>query len=366
MHLNRLTLTNFRSYQNLDLYLNPGTTTLIGDNGSGKTNIAEAIIYISQLSSHRVSTNQPLIHLGSEQAIIKTVIRKENRLLEIDLEINSKKSNRAQINGSPVRSQREILGACQTIYFSPEDLDLVKGDPSQRRTFMDQLLITRAPRLAGLISDYERVVKQRNVLLKTRAPQSALTPWNEQLASIGATLTAQRIILCEALQPFVYENYKTLNEVKPAGISYKSSTDNLNTNAENNIEIYKEAIQQLQYQEVERGTTLIGPHRDDLNLQIGQFPAKGYASHGESWSMAISLKLGAFSLLQKEGSEPILILDDVFAELDSVRREHLMQATQVAEQTIITAAVEADLPEGLITERRYIEPGKVLERKTND
>ena len=364
MHLKRLTLSNFRSYQNLDLELEPGTTTLIGDNGSGKTNIAEAIIYLSQLSSHRVSTNQPLIHLGAEQAIIKTIIKKENRILEIDLEINAKKSNRAQINGNPVRNQKEILGACQSVYFSPEDLDLVRGDPSQRRTFMDQLLITRAPRLAGVISDYDRVVKQRNVLLKTRAPQSALNPWNEQLISIGANLTAQRINLCEVLNPFVYENYKALNEVKPAEISYKSSINNLTSDIENNANIYKESVQELQYQEIERGTTLIGPHRDDLNLQIGQFPAKGYASHGESWSMAISLKLGAFSLLRKEGSEPILILDDVFAELDSTRRAHLMEATQVAEQTIITAAVEEDLPEGLNTVRRYIEPGRVTERKT--
>jgi len=364
MHLNRLTLNNFRSYENLDLFFNPGTTTFIGDNGSGKTNIAEAIIYLSQLSSHRVSTNQPLIQLGSEQAIIKAVIKKENRVLEIDLEINAKKNNRAQINGNPTRSQREILGACQTIYFSPEDLDLVRGDPSQRRSFIDQLLVTRNPRLAGVLTDYDRVVKQRNALLKTRAAQSALTPWNEQLALIGANLTAKRIDLCEELNPFVHQNYKTLNETKPASINYKSTIDNLTTNVEKNIEIYNENIQQLQYQEIERGVTLVGPHRDDLHLQIGDFPAKGYASHGESWSMALSLKLGAFSLLREEGSEPILILDDVFAELDATRRTHLMNATQVAEQTIITAAVEEDLPEGLPTDRRYIEPGKVLERKS--
>jgi len=363
MHLNRLTLNNFRSYENLDLSFNPGTTTFIGDNGSGKTNIAEAIIYLSQLSSHRVSTNQPLIHLGSEQAIIKAVIKKENRVLEIDLEINAKKNNRAQINGNPARSQREILGACQTIYFSPEDLDLVRGDPSQRRSFMDQLLVTRNPRLAGVLTDYDRIVKQRNALLKTRAAQSALTPWNEQLALIGANLTAKRIDLCEELNPFVHQNYKTLNETKPASINYKSTLDNLTTNVEKNIEIYNENIQQMQYQEIERGVTLVGPHRDDLHLHIGDFPAKGYASHGESWSMALSLKLGAFSLLREEGSEPILILDDVFAELDATRRTHLMNATQVAEQTIITAAVEEDLPEGLPTDRRYIEPGKVLERK---
>ena len=362
MHVKRLTLQNFRSYINLDLKLTDKTTTLIGDNGSGKTNIIEAIIYLAFLSSHRVSQNQPLITLGKEQAVIRAEIQKEDRTLQVDLEINAQKANRAQINQNPVRSQKEILGACQVIYFSPEDLDLVRGDPGTRRDFLDRLLITRTPRAAGVISDYERVVKQRNALLKTRAPQSALVPWNEQLTKLGAELTAERIALCEALNPWVVESYANLNEVKPAKISYKSSTKNLTNNADHNRKIYSESLLEFQYQEIERGVTLIGPHRDDLLLEIGEFPAKGYASHGESWSMAIALKIGSFNLLRNEGSEPILILDDVFAELDNSRRIQLMKATQVAEQTIITAAVESDLPDGLITQRLYVYPGLVQEK----
>lgn len=363
MRINQLSLTNFRSYPQLDLTLQSGTTTFIGDNGSGKTNIVESIIYLSFLSSHRVSQNQPLISLGFEQAIIRAEIEREERTLQINLEINSHKANRARLNQNPVRSQREILGACQVVYFSPEDLDLVRGEPTTRRDFLDRLLITRSPRLAGVISDYGRIIKQRNALLKTRASQNVLIPWNEQLIQVGATLSAERIALCETLNPWVNESYANLNEVKPANIFYKSSTNDLSNDPIQNVTLLTARLQETQYREIERGVTLIGPHRDDLHLHIGEFPVKGYASHGESWSMAISLRLGAFNLLRSEGAEPILILDDIFAELDTSRRLQLMKATQIAEQTIITAAVESDLPSGLKTQKRYVQPGCVLERE---
>ena len=359
MRINRLSLTNFRSYPELDLSLQAGATTFIGDNGSGKTNIAEAIIYLSFLTSHRVSHNQPLITLGTDQAVIRAEISREDRTLQVDLEINANKANRARLNQNPVRSQREILGACQSVYFSPEDLDLVRGEPTARRDFLDKLLITRSPRLSGVMSDYERILKQRNALLKTRSPQSSLIPWNEQLISAGSILTTERIKLCEALNPMATENYANLNEVRMMEISYKSSTKDLTNNLEENKAILEKRLEEVQYQEVERGVTLVGPHRDDLHLQLGQFPAKGYASHGESWSVAISLRLGAFNLLKSEGAEPILILDDIFSELDTYRRTQLMKATHIAEQTIITAAVESDLPPGLETQRRYVQPGRV-------
>ena len=365
MRINRLSLTNFRSYLQLDLDFQPGATTFIGDNGSGKTNIVEAIIYLSFLSSHRVSQTQPLIALGAEQAVIRAEIIKEDRSLQVDLEINNKKVNRARLNRNPVRSQREILGACQSIYFSPEDLDLVRGEPTIRRDFLDKLLVTRAPRLAGVINDYERVVKQRNSLLRKRSPQSYLIPWNEQLISLGSLLTTERINLCESLNPYSAENYLNFNEVRKLEISYKSSTKELSGNLEENKIILQSRLEELQYEEIERGATLIGPHRDDLHLQLGDFPAKGYASHGESWSIAISLRLGAFNLLKSEGAEPILILDDIFSELDGYRRNQLMNATQIAEQTIITAAVESDLPTGLKTQKRYVVPGRVLIEKAH-
>ena len=364
MRINKLALTNFRSYDSLELELQPGVITFIGDNGSGKTNIAESLIYLAFLSSHRVSNNVPLISLGNQQAIIRAEVQREDRSLQIDLEINASKANRARINANPTRSQREILGAIQIVYFSPEDLDLVRGEPGTRRDFLDRLLITRTPRLAGVITDYERVVKQRNALLKTRTSAAALAPWSEQLIKLGAELTAERIALIDALNPHVAHNYANLNEIKPASISYKCSTDGVTKNIDDNIAAFTTRLDEVAYQEIERGVSLIGPHRDDLHLQLGDFPAKGYASHGESWSMAISLRIGSFNLLKSEGASPILILDDVFAELDTSRRIQLMSATRLAEQTFITAAVESDLPKELLTQKFYVTPGLVKKGKS--
>jgi len=359
MHVTRLSLTHFRSYENLELTFQPGVNTFIGNNGCGKTNIVEALIYLGFLSSHRVSTNAPLIHKDRDQAIIRTEITSDDRSLAVDLEINASKANRARINQNPTKSQREILGALQIICFTPEDLDLVRGEPTQRRDFMDKLLITRTPRLAGVISDYDRVLRQRNTLLKTRAPENALLPWTEQLIKLGAELTAERIKLVEKLNPFVTQNYANLNEVKTASIAYKSPTDGLSHSFENNLAVLTVKQAEVGRNEIDRGVSLVGPHRDDLHLHLGDFPAKGYASHGESWSIAISLRIGAFNLLQEEGSHPILILDDIFAELDTARRAQLVAVTRIAEQTFITAAVESDLPLELLTERFYVSPGTV-------
>ena len=364
MRVTRLTLTNFRSYKNLELEFSSGPTTFIGNNGSGKTNIAESILYLTFLNSHRASGNTPLIKLGNQAAYIRAKVKYPEREILVELEINAEKANRAKINQNPVRSQKEIFGIVQSIYFSPEDLDLVRGEPGNRRDFLDRLLITRTPRLAGVIADYERVVKQRNALLKTRTSATALVPWNEQLIKLGAELTAERIALIEVLNPWVAKNYANLNEVKPASISYKCSTDGVTKNIEENITVLTARLEEVAYQEIERGVSLIGPHRDDLHLQIGDFPAKGYASHGESWSIAISLRIGSFNLLKSAGSSPILILDDVFAELDTSRRIQLMSATQLAEQTFITAAVESDLPAELLTQKFYVTPGVVKKGKS--
>lgn len=359
MYVSKLSLTNFRSYPQLDLTLNPGVNTFIGNNGAGKTNIAESLIFLSFLSSHRTPNNQPLIALGATQAVIRVEIVRGDRNLQIDLEINSNKANRAKINQNPTKSQREILGACQVIYFSPEDLDLVRGEPTYRRDFLDKLIIIKTPRFSGVLNDYERVLKQRNALLKTRAPQSALAPWSEQLITLAAAITAERIKLVDTLNPLITSNYRALNETKTASIIYKSNIDGLTTDQITNQLLLERKLEELQYQEIERGTTLIGPHRDDLILHLGDFPAKGYASHGESWSFAISLKIAALELMKSEGLDPILILDDVFAELDTNRRARLVHATTLAEQTIVTAAVEADLPDDLNDYRLYVSNGKV-------
>jgi len=359
MRLNKLSLANFRSYDSLECEFPTGVIAFVGENGAGKTNIVEALIYLSFLSSHRVSTNQPLIKLNSDQAVIRADISNTDRRLAVDLEINTAKANRAQINGNPTKSQRELFGVLQTLYFSPEDLDLVRGEPTGRRDFLDKLLIMRSPRFGGVVSDYERIVRQRNTLLKSRAPQTSIEPWTEQLILFGSEITTARVALIEELQPFVQENYAALNEVKLATISYKSSTEEVSSDLEKTKNALYKKAQGVSNQEIERGVSLVGPHRDDLNLHLGDFPTKGYASHGESWSFALSLKLGAFNLLRQDGRAPILILDDVFAELDSNRRKHLVAATHVAEQTFITAAVESDLPEELNATKFYITPGHI-------
>jgi DNA replication and repair protein RecF len=202
-------------------------------------------------------------------------------------------------------------------------------------------------------------------LLKTRAPENSLAPWTEQLINLGAQLSAERVALVEALNPYTAANYANLNEVKPASVSYKSSTEGLNTNTDSNLQLLTDRQLEVSRQEIERGVSLIGPHRDDLHLQLGDFPAKGYASHGESWSMAISLRIGSYNLLKSEGAEPVLILDDIFAELDTVRRQQLISVTQMAEQTFITAAVESDLPSELLSTKYYVTPGVVSKERSN-
>ena len=354
MYVSKLALNNFRSYTELNLELKPGVTTFIGNNGAGKTNIAESLIYLAFLSSHRTPITQPLISLGANQAIIRAEIVRGDRNLQVDLELNATKANRAKLNQNPTKALREILGACQVIYFSPEDLDLVRGEPTHRRDYLDRLLVTKTPRIAGVISDYERVLKQRNTLLRTRAPQSAIAPWSEQLAKYGSVITTERAALVAALNPLVANNYKALNETKPAQVTYKF------TRAESESE-FANKLQEVQYQEVERGTTLIGPHRDDLLLNLGEHLVKGYASHGESWSIALSLKLAMYQLLVNDGLAPILILDDVFSELDEERREHLIELAKRAEQTLITVAVETDLPKELVGRRFGIKSGSAYE-----
>lgn len=354
-------MQDFRSYKVLELPLKTKQTIFIGDNGEGKTNIIEAIMYLSILSSHRVSQDIPLIKLGAERAYIRAKVLQDDRSQLIELEINTNKANRAKVNQNPVRSQKEILGITQAIAFSPEDLDLVRGDPNERRAFIDQLLIQRNPRMSGVITDYERALKQRNVLLKSRASTQTLEPWDEHLIKFGAELVANRVELIHTLKPYFITAYKNLAEKKLAGITYKSNIENLSNNRELNQELLKLKLYEVRDQERDRGITLIGPHRDDVLLSLGDHQVKGYASHGESWSIALALRLASFQLLKEEGNRPILILDDVFSELDEARREKLVQLAEEAEQTFITVAVESDLPKNLNGIRFLVKSGSVKE-----
>ena len=359
MFISHLSLATFRSYKSLELPLEPGISIFMGRNGEGKTNIIESVLYLSFLNSHRVSSDGPLVQLGSNSAYVRAKTQLPDREVLVELEINAEKANRARINQNPVRSQKELFGIVQAIYFSPEDLDLVRGDPSERRKFIDQLLILRSPRMAGVISDYERAVRQRNSLLKSRASTDSLAAWDEQVSNFGGEIIAARLLALSNFEPTFQEIYSDISSEKPAQIKYKSSIDDPSIDPQSNTEKILERMKATRAAEIERGLTLTGPHRDDLLLHLGDHLVKGYASHGESWSIALSLKLATYKLLENDGLKPILILDDVFSELDEERRIHLIELAKSAEQTFITVAVENDLPKELKGNRYQVKSGSV-------
>ena len=359
MFVRHLGLRDFRSWENVELELGPGRTVFLGPNGHGKTNLVEALWYSSTLNSHRVATDAPLLRTGAGSAQISTIVVNEGRELAVDLEIAAGRANKARLNRSPVRSAREILGVLHAVLFAPEDLALVRGDPGERRRYLDDLATIRRPRIAAFRSDYDKVLKQRTALLKSaggyrsRVDKSALDTldiWDGHLASHGAQLISARLQLVAALAPEVEKAYQVLApSSRPASINYRSSVDQINeAGVGEEIEYFEaallDALARRRTAELERGVCLVGPHRDDLELRLGEQPAKGFASHGESWSMALALRLASYELLRAEGSDPVLLLDDVFAELDTARRRALAGVAASAEQVLVTAAVEEDVP----------------------
>lgn len=359
MYIKNLQLINFRSYEKLELDLSQGVNIFIGKNGEGKTNIVESIIYQTFLNSHRVSTVQPLIKLNHETAYIRSKISHPNREIDLVLELNLNKPNKAQINQNQTKSQKEVFGLVQSIYFSPEDLDLVRGDSAQRRKFLDEYATLKSPKTAALTSDYEKAIKQRNRLLKSRSNKESLAPWDEQVANLGGQIIAVRINLINELLPIFQSIYNQISDGKTATIQYKSSIEDPSTDSNLNSKKILTGLISAYQLEIDRGFTLFGPHRDDLLLKIDNQPAKTYASHGESWSIALALKLSLFKDIQKIGSKPILILDDVFAELDEDRRAHLLNVIAEVEQTFITCAVAGDLPKKLEGNKYFVRSGFV-------
>lgn len=360
MHVTRLELNDFRSYENVGIDLRPGPVAFIGANGQGKTNLVEAIDYLAGLDSHRVSSDTPLVRAGAARAVIRAQLQRDGRSALIELEITPGKSNRARVNGNALPRVRDVVGIARTVLFSPEDLALVKGDPSDRRRFLDHLIVMRIPRLAGTKADYDRVLKQRNTLLKTAGRRSnieisTLDIWDENLARTGGQLVAARLALLDALAPHATEAYRDVaagaaTERQVISLDYKPSVTGLEElrDPDDIAKALLAEIGERRREELERGVSLVGPHRDDVVLSIGDLPAKGYASHGESWSLALALKLASFALLRDEGDDPILILDDVFAELDTDRRARLASRVVSAEQVLVTAAVEGDVPAELV------------------
>ena len=358
MYVRQLALRDYRSWANVDLELTPGRTVFVGSNGFGKTNLVEALWYCATLGSHRVATDAPLIRAGAERAVISTIVVNEGRELAVDIEIAAGRATKARLNRSPVRSTREVLGAVRAVLFAPEDLALVRGDPGERRRYLDELATVRRPRIAGVRADYDKVLKQRTALLKSaagaryrgdRGALDTLDVWDGHLAAHGAQLMAARLELVNELAPEVEKAYQLLAPAsRPAAIGYRSAIELDDQGSTQDAEFLEAALlaalARRRDAELERGMCLVGPHRDDLELRLGDQPAKGFASHGESWSMALALRLASYELLRAEGSEPVLLLDDVFAELDTARRRALAGVAATAEQVLVTAAVGEDIP----------------------
>lgn len=374
MYVRHLGLRNFRSWAHADLELEQGRTVFVGPNGFGKTNLVEALWYSTTLGSHRVGTDAPLIRAGSTRAVVSTIVVNEGRECAIDLEIAEGRANKARLNRSPVRSTREVVGVLRSVLFAPEDLALVRRDPADRRRYLDDLATVRRPVIAAVRADYDKVLRQRTALLKSaagsrhRGDQGALETldvWDSRLAEHGGELMAARIDLVNQLAPEVEKAYQLLAPgSRPAAINYRTSIDGLATEGagdrgSSDREFLEAALlvalASRRSAELERGVCLVGPHRDDLELRLGDQPAKGFASHGESWSFAIALRLAAYELLRTDGSDPVLLLDDVFAELDAARRRALAAVAESAEQVLVTAAVLEDIPSGWDARRVHID-----------
>jgi DNA replication and repair protein RecF len=378
MYVSQLAVTDFRSWARAELEFAPGVSVLLGANGQGKTNLLEALNYPATLGSHRVATDAPLVRHGAQRAVVRTTVVHAGRELTIELEITPGRANRARINRSPLPRPREVLGVLRSVLFAPEDLALVRGDPAQRRRFLDELLVLRAPRLAGVQADYDRVLRQRAALLKTAGAARrsggmgdlrTLETWDTHLARYGAELLGARLDLLAELAPHVSAAYQAVApESATVALNYRSSLDEgfpagVQDTGKADVDALEVAIlaqlTRLRQVEIERGACLLGPHRDDLELSVGGLPAKGYASAGECWSLALALRLGSYQLLRCSGAEPVLLLDDVFAELDTLRRARLAQVALAAEQVVVTAAVAADVPGELAGMRFEVSGGTV-------
>ncbi len=402
MYLRHLSLGDFRSYETAEVPLEPGVTTLLGRNGEGKTNLVEAVGYLATLGSHRVAQDAPLVRFGAQQAIVRGAVVRDGRETLVELAIVPGRANRARLGRAAVSRPRDVLGTVRTVLFAPEDLALVKGEPEQRRRFLDDLLVARQPRWAAVRSDYDRIVRQRNALLRTaaaslgaksrrgrtrrpepgadevetaRSALHTLDVWDAQLAGVGAQLLYARLRLLRDLAPLLAVAYDTVSDsVADARAVYRSTLGDAQADAlargevpepEELREALLRRLEEVRAADVERGVGQVGLHRDDLVLSLGEMPAKGYVSHGESWSFALGLRLAAFRLLRRDlDDDPILVLDDVFAELDAGRRARLAADIADCEQVLITAAVPADVPETLRGHRLYVQRGSVTTSQT--
>lgn len=373
MWVSHLALTDFRNYRHCDIELTPGVTLIVGSNGQGKTNLVEALAYQATFASHRVATDAPLVRHGADCAIIRTTVVRPDRTLGLDVQINPGRANRVQVNRSPVRRTRDALGLLRVVVFAPEDLALVKGDPAGRRRFLDSLLVQTAPRYAGVIADYEKSLRQRNSLLRgaartvgsaREALDGTLGVWDDRLVLFGADLIHGRRTLLATMRDDIAAAYAQVAAAdQQAEADYRAARlPGIPDDPSAIAELMRRALAENRAEEVARGVTVVGPHRDDVDLTLNGLPARGYASHGECWSLALSLRLASMQTMRQvtdAAGDPVLVLDDVFAELDVGRRQRLADVIEQGEQVLITAAVSNDVPTSLGGVRFSVEDATV-------
>ena len=380
MIVEHVSLVDFRNYAAADVALGPGPQVFIGRNGQGKTNLAEAVAYFATVGSHRVSSDAPMVRDGAAAAIVRTRLAHGERRVGLEVQINRQGPNRARVNGATVRPA-ELPRYAQIVLFAPEDLQIVRGDPAGRRRFTDQLLTQRTPRMSAVLADYDRVLRQRNALLKSARARgvkgdalSTLDVWDDKLVSLGTQVIEARLALASDLARPLADAYTVIAgadhsaelewalSVRGADPEEGEDADVDRTVDASIADLFRQALASRRTAELERGITLVGPHRDDLLLRVRGLPVKGYASHGESWSVALALRLASAELLRAESllGDPVLILDDVFAELDADRRARLADIAAGFEQVIVTAAVEQDVPANLRGRVIRIEAGTII------
>lgn len=379
MIVEQLGLKDFRNYAGVDVALSAGANVFIGRNGQGKTNLVEAVAYLATLGSHRVSNDAPMVRDGTDAAIVRARLAHGERSVLLELQLNRQGANKARVNGVTVRTS-ELPRYAQVVLFAPEDLQIVRGDPSARRRFADQLIVQRTPRMAAVLGDYDRVLRQRSALLKSARARgvrgdalSTLDVWDDKLIALGTEVIEERLALASDLSAPVERAYAAIAgadhgprlswALSVGGGDPEEGAAVADRGSGPLAEQFRAALAARRSAELERGLTLVGPHRDDLVLEVRGLPVKGYASHGESWSVALALRLASAELLRAESrlGDPVLILDDVFAELDAGRRSRLAELAVGYEQVIVTSAVEEDVPDALRAHVVRVDAGRIME-----
>lgn len=342
MELQRLWLTDFRSYPEAEVPFAPGLTAIIGENGQGKTNILEAVGYLATLSSFRGAPTDALLRQGAAQAIVRAEGVREARHLLIEAELNRSGRNRIQVNKQRLTRARDLLGALRVTVFAPDDLVLVKGGPGERRAYLDDVLVAERPARDTLRTDLDKILRQRNALLKqsggrlTPDIESTLDVWDAKFVAAGEQVAAERVALLDRLRPIMATAYDRVAQV--------AAEVTLDYVAPWRAGGLAAALAEARRDDLRRGVSTVGPHRDEVELRIGGLPARTHASQGEQRSFALALRLASHeAVTDATGTPPILLLDDVFSELDPGRSDALLIHLPKG-QTVLTAA--GGLPPG--------------------